>query len=142
MASEGIVAPRRVYDEEVLSLGDFLAQIVKVVGIRSVEYGKPCAGQSYGTLALRLGAVFEIAVERTLTLIEIDRGNFRTLIGERDGDMNRGRRLAGPALFIRKDNTVRAQGACSLTVQMGCRPVSLQARQGEPMACARLYRRV
>jgi hypothetical protein len=49
-------------------------------------------------------------VQRALARIEIDRGHFRALIGQRDGDVDGGGRLAGAALFIGEDDTMRGHG--------------------------------
>jgi hypothetical protein len=64
-------------------------------------------GQRDLAAARGLVAVFQIAVERGLTAVEVDRGDTHALIGQRHGDMDRRRRLAGSALFVGENDAMR-----------------------------------
>jgi hypothetical protein len=53
-------------------------------------------------------AILEIAMQCALARIEIERGDLRALIGQRDGDVDGSGRFAGAALFIGEDDTMWA----------------------------------
>ena len=59
--------------------------------------------------ALRSRRDFRDSGAGALARIEIDRGDPRAAIGQRDRDMHRGGRFAGPALFVGEDDAVRGR---------------------------------
>ena len=52
-------------------------------------------------------AVLEIAGHRALAAVEVERADAVAGCGERDRRMDRGRRLAGAALFVGEDDEMR-----------------------------------
>ena len=52
-------------------------------------------------------AVLEIAGHRPLAAVEVERSDAVARCGERDCGVDRGRRLAGPALFVGEDDEMR-----------------------------------
>ena len=103
-----IIAAGGIEDQEVGVLAEFGDLCIQLRQRLTVKHFEPCAGQRDAAAALSLGAVFQIAVQRALARIKIKRGNPRALISQRDRDVDRRGRFAGPALFIGEDNTVRA----------------------------------
>ena len=102
-----IVAARRIDDEEIVALGNFVGQRIEFGDIRPVEHGKAHTGQGDIAPLFGIGAIFEIAKQRTLARIEIDRRDPCPLIGKRDSDMDGGGRFAGSALLICEDDSMR-----------------------------------
>ena len=109
--ANAIVAAGRVEDHEVHALGR--ARRVSASSSSTVSpsnTSKRAPGSSIAAAALGLGAVLEIAVQRALARIEVDRRDLRALIGQRDRDVHRGGRLAGAALLVGEDDAVRVGG--------------------------------
>ena len=113
VAGERVVAAGRVEDDEVGRAGEIARRNLgdlrfERVDRFSVEHRKVHARQLDIAPRAGLGAVFEIARERALAVVEVDRRHPRPAIGQRDRDVHRGRRLAGAALLVGEDDPVRA----------------------------------
>ncbi|GAM03983.1 hypothetical protein MBENS4_0981 [Novosphingobium sp. MBES04] len=111
MAREGVVAARRVEDQEIIAFRNLLGEVVKLVEVLPVIDRETRARQRDTALLLGLDPVFEVAVQGALARIEIDRGDLGPLVGKRDGHMNGGGGLARPTLFVCEDDTMRCHGS-------------------------------
>src|SRR5690606_12795303 len=85
-----VITPRRIDDEEIVAIGNLVAQRVEFLDIRSVKNRKARTGKSDAAPPLSFGAVLQITEKRTLSLVEVNRRDARALIGERNGNV-RGR---------------------------------------------------
>ena len=70
-------------------------------------YRRGRAGQILVEPGNRCVAVFEIAGHGPLAAVEVERGDAMARGGEGDGGVDRGRRLAGAALFIGENDEMR-----------------------------------
>ncbi len=107
MASEGIVAPRRIENEEIRAFADprgLFLQRLDGVAVAGIEHW---AGQLHPAPVLRRSAVLAIAEEGGLPRVEIERGDLGALIGQSHRHMHRRGRFARAALLVGEDNAVR-----------------------------------
>src|SRR5690606_41681707 len=100
MAGKRIVASGRVENDEVSALPELGRLFFQSFDRVADEYPERGAGKFDAAPLLGFDPVFEVAIEGALTRIEIERSDFRALVGEGHGDVHRGRRFSGATLFI------------------------------------------
>lgn len=107
MPGEKIVSAWCVEYHEIGALTELRCLLFQCLEAIADEDPKRGAGKFNTAALLRFHAVLEVAVEGALAGIEIEGGHFRALVSKSDGDVHRGRRLSGAALFIGEDDTMR-----------------------------------
>ena len=123
-AGMGIVAARRVDDDEVGALGDPLDRRLEALALVGIEGRIGGHRQIEPEPARRGGAVVEIAAERALAAVEVERGDLAPLRGERDGAVDRGGRLAGAALLVGEGDEMRhCAGTSGDLIHGACEPL-------------------
>ena len=108
MAGQRIVAAGRVEHDEIGIRAHCGGQRIQFFHAVARVDRKIRGGQRNVAPPLRLGAIFQIAVQCALPAVEIDRGHPRALIGQRDGAMHGGGGFARAAFFVGKHDAVWA----------------------------------
>ena len=102
-----VVAPWRVDDDEFGAVGKALEHDLEALALVGIESGISRHRQGRAEPAHRRGAVVEIAAERALPRVEIERRDPAPLRGKRHRAVHRGGGLAGAAFLVGEGDDVR-----------------------------------
>ena len=108
-ARQRIVAAGRIDDDEVGILAEACDRRLQTVRRQQRQHFVLHHRQSDVAPTHRRGAVLEVARKCTLARIEVECGDAVAGGGKRDRHVHCRGRLAGPALFVREHDTVRAR---------------------------------
>ena len=137
VAGKFIVAPGRVDNQEIHARAQRITQRVQFRHSSAAKHLEAGAGQAHLPLGGGFRAVFQIAVQRALARIQIDRRHLRPQMRQRDGHMHGGGGFARAALFIGKNDAVcwweRGLGRGGLRSHVRCHN---WARMKNPMLLA------
>jgi hypothetical protein len=106
-ARDRIVAAGRVDDDHVGDRGKAFDRLVELCFAQLLEHFIGRVGQGLVEPAHGRVAILEIAGHGALAAVEVERGDAMARCGKRDRGVDRGRRLAGAALFIGENDEMR-----------------------------------